>query len=230
MAAVTRSSASSAKIVVVEADIFKDGHDIVAAALKWRRRRRNELARNGHETRSRTIAGVAIFSVYENATYEYTVEAWTDVFAGWQHEFAAKFEAGLAESNERNSGRRGAPLAAAAQARPRRRCETSARVRGKDAHGRTNAEVNRIAHAGELEVLMATYADAFRRHPVHAAAHAYRSIGSPRGPPPGTNSFPARPKAAATAARRSATACRGSMTPRRWASTSSIFRPSTRSA
>ena len=36
------------------------------------------------------------FSVYENATYEYTVEAWTDVFAGWQHEFAAKFEAGIA--------------------------------------------------------------------------------------------------------------------------------------
>ena len=29
-----------------------------------------------------------VFSLYENATYEYTVEAWTDVFGGWQHEFA----------------------------------------------------------------------------------------------------------------------------------------------
>ena len=29
--------------------------------------------------------------------YEYTVEAWTDTFRGWQHEFAAKFEAGIAD-------------------------------------------------------------------------------------------------------------------------------------
>ena len=35
--------------VVVEADIFKDGHDIVAAALKWRVTRRIEVARNRDE-------------------------------------------------------------------------------------------------------------------------------------------------------------------------------------
>ena len=35
--------------LVVEADVFKDGHDVVAAALKWRRRRRAALARDGHD-------------------------------------------------------------------------------------------------------------------------------------------------------------------------------------
>ncbi len=36
--------------VVVEADIFKDGHDIVAAALKWRAPAK-PLARDRDETR-----------------------------------------------------------------------------------------------------------------------------------------------------------------------------------
>ena len=48
-----------------------------------------------------------VCTVYENAIYEYTVEAWTDTFRGWQHEFAAKFEAGITESPQRNAGRRG---------------------------------------------------------------------------------------------------------------------------
>ena len=55
-----------------------------------------------------------VCSLYENATYEYTVEAWTDVFAGWQHEYGAKFEAGLADlKSEKLEG--AALLAAAAE-------------------------------------------------------------------------------------------------------------------
>ena len=57
--------------------------------------------------------------------------------------------------------------------------------------------------------------------------------GRPRGRPlsaPGMSFSRAPPRGAATAARPFATACRASTTPRRWASTSSISRPSTRSA
>src|SRR5438552_2383422 len=82
--------------VVVEADIFKDGHDIVAAALKWRGLGQSRW----HETAMKHIDNDrwrAVFSVYENATYEYTIEAWTDLFGGWKQEFAAKFDAGLAD-------------------------------------------------------------------------------------------------------------------------------------
>src|SRR6058998_2190096 len=80
--------------LVVEADIFKDGHDVVAASLRWRM-----LGESGwHETPMRLVdndrwQGVCTF--YENASYEYTVEAWTDTFRAWQREFTAKFEAGI---------------------------------------------------------------------------------------------------------------------------------------
>src|SRR5436309_2183905 len=82
--------------LVVEADIFKDGHDVVAASLRWRLVGETWW----HDTPMRFVdndrwRGVCTF--YENASYEYTVEAWTDTFRGWQHEFAAKFEAGISD-------------------------------------------------------------------------------------------------------------------------------------
>ena len=35
--------------LVVEADVFKDGHDVVAALLKWRALGRAAVARDGHD-------------------------------------------------------------------------------------------------------------------------------------------------------------------------------------
>ena len=141
--------------VVVEADIFKDGHDIVAAALKWRVLGQPDW----HETAMKLVDNDrwrGVFSVYENATYEYTVEAWTDVFAGWQHEFAAKFEAGLADlTSEKLEG--AALLAAAAK---RARGADAKRLREFAERMRTGDERRGQSprHSGELEVLMATYA------------------------------------------------------------------------
>ena len=141
--------------VVVEADIFKDGHDIVAAALKWRVIGQS----NWHETAMKHVDNDrwrGVFSVYENATYEYTVEAWTDVFGGWQHEFAAKFEAGIA--NLMSETLEGAALLAAAAKRTRGPDAKRLREFAEQMRTGENAEINRLAHAGELEVLMATYA------------------------------------------------------------------------
>ena len=141
--------------VMVEADIFKDGHDIVAAALKWRV--------VGHSTWHETAMKLVdndrwrgVFSLYENATYEYTVEAWTDVFAGWQHEFTAKFEADLADLTSEKL--EGAALLTAAARRARGADGKRLREFAEQMRSATNAGVHRIAHAGELEVLMATYA------------------------------------------------------------------------
>jgi starch synthase (maltosyl-transferring) len=141
--------------VVVEADIFKDGHDIVAAALKWR-----VLGEaSWHQTAMMPLENDrwrGIFTVYQNATYEYTVEAWTDVFAGWQHEFAAKFEGGLANLTSEKLEGAGFLSAAAKRARgadAKRLREFAEQMRSGD-----DALVNRIAHSGELQVLMATYA------------------------------------------------------------------------
>src|SRR6266581_6506875 len=80
--------------LVVGADIFKDGHDVVAAILKWRvlgkRAWRETLMNFVDNDRWRGVC-----TLYDEAIHEYTVEAWTDTFRSWQREFTTKFEAGL---------------------------------------------------------------------------------------------------------------------------------------
>src|SRR5215467_8715719 len=82
----------------VEADVFKDGHDVVAAALKWRR----VGEPHWHETAMSFVDNDrwrGICSLNEIGTYEYTVEAWTDIFRSWRDEFTKKFEAGIPDLN-----------------------------------------------------------------------------------------------------------------------------------
>src|SRR5881396_455770 len=72
--------------LAVEADIFKDGHDVVAASLKWR----VANASQWHETPMAYVDNDrwrGVCTLYEIAIYEYTVEAWTDAFRTWQREF-----------------------------------------------------------------------------------------------------------------------------------------------
>ena len=143
--------------LVVEADVFKDGHDVVAAILKWRILGEQRW----HETPMTHVEndrwrGVCTF--YENTSYEYTVEAWADTFAGWQHEFAAKFKAGI--PNLVSETLEGAGLIEDAARRAgdspdaHRLRELSEMIRTSE-----HAQINAIAHSGELEILMATYPD-----------------------------------------------------------------------
>jgi starch synthase (maltosyl-transferring) len=143
--------------LVVEADIFKDGHDIVSASLRWR------LVgdANWNDTPMRLVdndrwRGVCTF--YENATYEYTVEAWTDIFGSWQHEFAAKFKAGIA--NLTSETLEGAALVEAAARRATDPTD-GARLRqiAEEMRIGDSEQVNTIAHSSELQVLMASYPD-----------------------------------------------------------------------
>jgi starch synthase (maltosyl-transferring) len=143
--------------LVVEADIFKDGHDVVAALLKWR-----VLGeRRWHETRMAFIDNDrwrGACTLYHNAIYEYTVEAWADGFRTWQREFAAKFEAG--NSALTSEALEGAALLEAASARARNRADAARLIElSKQIRSAENAEINAIAHSGELEVLMDTYPD-----------------------------------------------------------------------
>jgi len=143
--------------LAVEADVFKDGHDVVAAALKWRLLGEAHW----HETPMVHVDNDrwrGVCTVYENATYEYTVEAWTDTFRGWQHEFAAKFEAGIV--NLRSETLEGAALLDGAANRAEDAAD-AARLRelAEMIGAGENPEINEIAHSGELEVLMATYPD-----------------------------------------------------------------------
>ena len=143
--------------LVVEEDIFKDGHDVVAAGLKWRRL----CEAPWHETAMRLIENDrwrGVCTLYENATYEYTVEAWTDVFSGWQHEYSTKFKAGVIPL--RSEALEGAAIIEEAALRARDE-KDAARLREIELMVQTCApdDVEALIHSGELEVLMATYPD-----------------------------------------------------------------------
>ena len=143
--------------LVVDADIFKDGHDVVAAILKWRvlgKRPWRETPMNLVDNdRWRGVC-----TLYDETIHEYTVEAWTDTFRSWQAEFTKKFEAGV--SDLRSEALEGAALLEAAAKRARDRADRKRLLElSRQISTVANSEIHAIARSGELEVLMATYPD-----------------------------------------------------------------------
>ncbi len=80
--------------ILVEADIFKEGHDEVTALLKWRQ----AGTTTWRETPMKPLLNdrwSASLCVTAPGAWEFTIEAWGDVFFSWQHELEKKFAAGL---------------------------------------------------------------------------------------------------------------------------------------
>jgi starch synthase (maltosyl-transferring) len=77
--------------VVVEADCFADGHDVVACLLRWRRAgapwQGAPMAALGND---RWRAGFVVDAL---GSWEYTVCAWVDPFQSWLHDFARRIDA-----------------------------------------------------------------------------------------------------------------------------------------
>ena len=145
--------------LAVEADIFKDGHDAVAAVLKWRvlgqRAWREAPMSFADNDRWRGIC-----TLYDEAIHEYTVEAWTDSFRSWQQEFAKKFQGGI--SDLQSEALEGAALVKAAAGRARDRVDrTRLDEFSEEISSAANSEIYAIAQSAELDVLMATYPDRF---------------------------------------------------------------------
>jgi len=79
--------------VVVEADIYADGHDALSAVLLYRKQ--------GDEKWTEVPMQYLVndrwrgsFKVTELGKYHYTIQAWVDDFKSWQKSFAKKVEAG----------------------------------------------------------------------------------------------------------------------------------------
>jgi starch synthase (maltosyl-transferring) len=146
--------------LIVTADLFKDGHDIMAAALKWRK--------VGAKTWEETPMTFVLNDLWRGAcrfleigAHEFTIEAWQDTFHTWQHEFDKKYQAGITDlGTEIEEGARlleaaaGRAKKAAAVADAARLDELAATMRAAPA-----GEVDLMAHSKEVNVLMVTYAD-----------------------------------------------------------------------
>jgi starch synthase (maltosyl-transferring) len=83
----------------VSADIFKEGHDAIAAAIRYRREGETEWReqRMNFAENDRWAGSVTL---EDNARFEYTVMAWTDDFGSWRSELRKKHEAGQDVSSE----------------------------------------------------------------------------------------------------------------------------------
>jgi starch synthase (maltosyl-transferring) len=85
--------------VIVTADVHADGHDMVAAALLYRKAGEREWRETPMEALGND-AWRAVFTAGELGHYEYTVEGWIDRFGSWRHELSKKFGAGQDVASE----------------------------------------------------------------------------------------------------------------------------------
>jgi starch synthase (maltosyl-transferring) len=93
--------------VVVSADVYKDGHDILAARVLWRpcdKKTWNEaplrVENAGLDRWAATIVPTTL------GRHELVVEAWTDLYATWRHKAEAKINAGQDIETELEEGAR----------------------------------------------------------------------------------------------------------------------------
>jgi len=90
--------------VAVWADVFRDGHAVLAVDLLWRL----EDAGRWSHTRMRIEQNdrwTASFVPPKPGRYVFAIEAWTDHFATWRRDFLAKHKAGLDVTLELREGR-----------------------------------------------------------------------------------------------------------------------------
>jgi starch synthase (maltosyl-transferring) len=85
--------------VVVTADLLADGHDALAARLRYRYARDDDWTETPMQelTNDRWIAS---FPVTRQGQYEYTISAWMDRFETWRNALEKKIAAGQEVSNE----------------------------------------------------------------------------------------------------------------------------------
>jgi len=87
--------------VVVEADVYADGHDVIAAVLLWRKQgdakwRETRMAPLGNDRFRASFKAEREF-----ATYEFTIEGWVDRRETWRQGLEKKIAAGQDVTSER---------------------------------------------------------------------------------------------------------------------------------
>ncbi|MBN8921386.1 MAG: DUF3416 domain-containing protein, partial [Rhizobiales bacterium] len=89
--------------IEVSADILRDGHDVLAAAVLW--------SRDGEAWKCEPMRHVdndrwaGAFTPTDIGRYRYAIAAWTDTFATWRHGFELKRDAGQDVDIEAQEGR-----------------------------------------------------------------------------------------------------------------------------
>jgi starch synthase (maltosyl-transferring) len=81
-------------VLEVSADIFKDGHDLIAARILYRRPGETEFRAAPFNYRFDPDRWHGTFKVDQIGLWQYTVEAWPDRFGTWRSELGKRLNAG----------------------------------------------------------------------------------------------------------------------------------------
>jgi starch synthase (maltosyl-transferring) len=82
--------------VTVEADVFRDGHDLIRAVIRYKHAQDDHYRETEMHRIDAHLGGVrwaGSFDVDRQGRWEYTVQAWTDVFGTWRDELERKVKA-----------------------------------------------------------------------------------------------------------------------------------------
>ena len=121
-------------VLTVTADIFKEGHDLLAASIRFRAAGRDRAGARRRSCPVDNDGWAGSFPLEANTRYRYTVEAWTDAFGSWVEEMRRRLAGGPGRSHERAAGgRRDAPARARGRAGRRTRPRWPARSSGSTA-------------------------------------------------------------------------------------------------
>jgi len=142
--------------VRVTADIYKDGHDVIAAALKWRMSGAKtwQEAQLHHEGNDHWSGS---FSVPEIGDCEFTVEAWLDAYETWRDEFRRKHEGG--ETDLSSEAKEGARLLELGAARAEGSDAATLRAAADELRQADRDQSLAISARPELVAIMAKYPD-----------------------------------------------------------------------
>jgi starch synthase (maltosyl-transferring) len=154
--------------VNVTADIFKDGHDVVAAVVKWRkageRRWREAPMKQGDND-----VWSGSFTVTSIGDCEFTVEAWLDAYESWRDEFRRKYEGG--QQDLASEAKEGAHLLERGAARSRdKKAAAVLRAAGRELTAADRDKAAELAARADLAELMA-------RVPDRAIGSEFRPLG-----------------------------------------------------
>lgn len=143
--------------LLVEADIYKDGHDIVTARLKWRK----SGSKSWQETEMRPLGNdrwEAAFVPETNGSYEYTIEAWGDTFLTWREEVRKKYDGGVREM--RSEALEGSRLLISAAKRAGRSTDAaSLKLHAAELANADDEFLLRISQSSDLLALMSHWPD-----------------------------------------------------------------------
>ena len=145
---------------VVETDIFRDGHEVIRAAVKWRRKA-DAIFDEAPMMPVGNDRWRGQFPLRENTRYLFTIEAWTDRYASWRQDFTKKAVAGRDVASDLLEGIRLLQELGARTTGQVRKTLEAALAKARECLERRPADAADFLGSEEIEAIAAQYGERF---------------------------------------------------------------------